>query len=546
MATSEVDFFSFSDFTMAHEHLASDWIEISRLDSPLLLDSRGIFSALITMNEQQKLRVLEDTSWDVHTDFGIPYFSGPLNGSINFHLGDESESKGVKFEPFTILRHFHTAYQDRIEIIQNFVLYHNLYFDNETKKFVDPIREEIVIDFANGLRARVRVKYLRDYLAARQMCLVRFHDYVRRLAVDFSKIFPDQTERRKTLEITEKDAHFKIDIVSDDHFQIGTTLALLNGKDIINPFEEPLHKNYKFFKENDESKFADFIVGIEEGGKEILSTCNEDKLHGKDASYLSSIFFKPEVLMKYYEKPKRYTVSPFEVTFLDQWSIDYGKNEEGLVHAFLGDLGKLTFEEQLYWKSFNVPPSGGMSKEFFRSHFNAEFVQSSDPVDRLIRVRDNLATKCQEKFGIKPFRKLSEGDSYILKLLHVPITNEQHELDQQLGFLSKYLVDSIDQKEIESRVKWRPEEGTGPAQIRFLQAFLQEIVGIPEEEARMMLDPIRLLQRLRSKSSAHSKSLGYQRLLEKENLIDPSPKLVFTKLVNDVSSLFEAIVLRIE
>jgi hypothetical protein len=50
------------------------------------------------------------------------------------------------------------------------------------------------------------------------------------------------------------------------------------------------------------------------------------------------------------------------------------------VVAWLGDLGRdLPYQEQLHWRSFNVPPAGGMSQTFFRQQILNEWVDTVHP-----------------------------------------------------------------------------------------------------------------------------------------------------------------------
>lgn len=63
--------------------------------------------------------------------------------------------------------------------------------------------------------------------------------------------------------------------------------------------------------------------------------------------------------MKYYRKPSRYHVGKRYVSCLTKWGLEIDENSEGLVQAYLGDLGRIPYNEQLYWSIFNVAPQGG-------------------------------------------------------------------------------------------------------------------------------------------------------------------------------------------
>jgi hypothetical protein len=56
--------------------------------------------------------------------------------------------------------------------------------------------------------------------------------------------------------------------------------------------------------------------------------------------------------------------------------------------VFLGDLGKLHYDEQLYWKSFNIPPVADRSSEVhFKRSYLAEF---ADPVSPDLVLKQKL------------------------------------------------------------------------------------------------------------------------------------------------------------
>lgn len=69
--------------------------------------------------------------------------------------------------------------------------------------------------------------------------------------------------------------------------------------------------------ENDEATtevYQEFIVGSEPSGKSVKYTCNPEKLadyFGKNSDaphYLTPVFFRTEVLSKYYAGPQKYSV----------------------------------------------------------------------------------------------------------------------------------------------------------------------------------------------------------------------------------------------
>ena len=73
-------------------------------------------------------------------------------------------------------------------------------------------------------------------------------------------------------------------------------------------------KNCNVWPYNQEKSYIDFILGVDENGKELKYTCDPNKLSnyfGANPSaphYLTPVYFDSAVLNKYYSKPERYKV----------------------------------------------------------------------------------------------------------------------------------------------------------------------------------------------------------------------------------------------
>ena len=63
----------------------------------------------------------------------------------------------------------------------------------------------------------------------------------------------------------------------------------------------------------------------------------------------------------------------------------YDINDAGQVHAYIGDLAHLPFEEQIYWQSFNEWPKGAISKRAHQNDILGEFSTEYDPLNSIKR-----------------------------------------------------------------------------------------------------------------------------------------------------------------
>jgi hypothetical protein len=141
-------------------------------------------------------------------------------------------------------------------------------------------------------------------------------------------------------------------------------------------------------------EYINFIIGSDDDGKEILHTCNEAKLSNYFGAnpgaphYLTPVCFRKEVLSKYYAQPEKYTVNDGYLSCGAVWSLYIDNNHPEAVMVFLGDLGRLSHTEQMYWRGFNLP-SGKMSRVAFKRSILGQF-EDPQTADLYFKQRLNL------------------------------------------------------------------------------------------------------------------------------------------------------------
>jgi hypothetical protein len=116
------------------------------------------------------------------------------------------------------------------------------------------------------------------------------------------------------------------------------------------------------------------------------------------------------------------------------------------------------------------------------------------------------------------------ADEYVMRQLHVCLDENQSEFDQQNGLLAKVMVDFLNVTEITNALKTSdPPEGG----LNRLEAFLLES-GFSDAAAQ--IEPLRVIQNLRSGGAAHKKGEKYAAGLRRGGvegmpLVDASIKL---------------------
>lgn len=464
-------------------------------------DDECTYCALIPIDDAEK--ALNDPSWDLHIGSGFP--------GIGFHYENGQEiwsyhrfSEGG-IEPLVFSRNFHGIKNAYWEISEEFRHYFNLYEDKKNNKFLfidDNGDEQEAIIMETG-SIRIKSKYLKEFMAVKKMLLALFFDFNR-----FStKTIAGQGMKEYHRHVKRKRWCYSIGARDWEMFNDTTkSQGWLMGKKLVRGL-----KNFKpQLIDRKTRKYEKFIIGFDKNGKEIIFTCNEDKLSnffGKNKgapNYLTPVFFKKEVLAKYYYEPTKYSVQDGCITCAGLWSLRIDNNHSDHVAVFLGDLGHLEYKEQVYWKHYNVAKKGKLSHTAWKRDFEAEFANPEQSDLYLKQKFTDFQEKWKSKFGWNLFVPLSKEDEYHFRTLRIPLTNEQSEFDEQVLSLTKLLIDSLNEKELTS---WMglPKNAKG---IDKLEAFLQSKGLKPQR----MIGFLRDLQALRSSGVAHLKGENYLKI----------------------------------
>ena len=269
-----------------------------------------------------------------------------------------------------------------------------------------------------------------------------------------------------------------------------------------------------------EDHYADFKIGPSQSGKCIMYTCNPKELANLfganlDApQYLTPVFFKTAVLDKYRDEPSRYDVESGCLRCKRNggalWCIPIDNHGKDCVSVFLGDLGHLPYTEQLHFASQNIL-KGEVSDTFFKSQIDAEFCDSTHPVEVFKRLYYQLRTVGWEALGWHLFLPLADGDRHYMSSLKLLTHDEQKEFDEQILALTKILIDSLNEKELH---RFMPRE-CGDSGITLLEnVFARQNICGGERHIKYL----RNLQDLRSASVAHRKGKNYAKACKQVGL----------------------------
>lgn len=461
------------------------------------------YCALISNERIEKS--LSDPSWDLSFGHGMPGFSFHFEEGKEIGTYYRYSDEGI--EPLVIWRSFYGMKEGYCEISEEFRHYFNLYEDKTNNKFIrvddNGDDEDVILMSENEIKIKIRL--IKEFLAVKKMYLALFFSLDRFSEKTIEELgIKEYHEHKKGDDFIYSIGARNIDFLTDENKK---SQGWLLGKKLI-----PALKDFepKLFG-REEKKFVDFIIGVDEEGKEIVHTCDEDKLanfFGKNKGspqFLTPVAFKKDVLTKYYSQPEKYSVRDGYLECGGMWGLHLDNNQSDYVMVFLGDLGHLSYKEQLYWKGFNVATKGKISHTAWARGIEAKFADP-EKSDLFFKQKYNVFQEgWEKKFGWKFFRPLAKGDEHHFKTLHIPLTNEQKEFDEQVLSLVKIFIDSLNEKELEKGSNIAKKDARG---IDKLEGFLRAKGCVFVE----MIEFLRNLQDLRSAGVAHLKGSRYEKI----------------------------------
>lgn len=509
---NNISFLRFEDWHIQKEISATDWVVVARFQKDAATDFFTL-SALASAAEGNLEKLLSTHEWEIDLGTFVKpfYYRNDSDEAAYYGPSLRTEVHGIELFPFIIDRYFQDYVPRMIELVQHFILYYNAFFIPEKCEYR-------CIDSNGNIQPVARMKQeqddhiiwvdahcLREYLTAIRCYLVRYHDHHRSIPIQESDGEPLATDA-KSESLRNKHSHFRLTLFlardENDH----KIRSHLRGKDVVLPYScLPI----------EEARFAHFITGRDEEGKVLELTCDESELN--PPQFLTPVFFRKEVLSKYYQEPSRYKVSDSDVWCLSIWNLPISITEEELVHVWLGDLGRIPYEDQLHWRQFNISPRGNIPEHRIRNDLLAEFVSTDEPISTFRVAFEHVQDTAKSTYHEFFFLGLDKKDKHAYETLHVPLTDEEKELDEQVQALAKVTVDSINVDLLSRESGKKINENGIKGSIDLLGAYLNKI-DIDEGHTLQILRAFHAVQSIRSTGSAHRKGTKFTKALKQFGL----------------------------
>lgn len=541
-----LDLINFEDFCNKYTNIDSEeWLTVYEYNKNTYNSIKNdlyTFSVLIDNNNESITKTLSEFTWGFSIDsFGKSYFGKRFyydhhdkKEEVYFETGEKDDI----FEYLFAIRSFNEKYDPSIEINPKLIWYKNLV--KVENYYVDPINDEKLIKIEEN-KIEVQRKYLKDFLSAYNQCCVINFDHRRFYKAD-SKISYDSS-------ILESNG-LKANIVKNSYtYNEFNGLSSMLGKVIIQPFSNPIHRDYLTFTEDE--KYETFIIGEDKNtGKEIEFICAEDKLSNffganPDAPhFLTPVYFNKKILNNYIYDTLNYTVSDSIIIHLDQWSLPFSINSDDKVIVWLGDLGRIPYSEQKVWKAFNIPPQGDIEDKFLRRQLNCEWTDSSLGEKGLFSKINEINKIFYNKYNEFLFIELSSADIDLESALLIPATNSTPTYQNFLMQLSKVTVERINVHLIGKTLpkdSLKDENGNRFGSRIQLNIFLKQL-GISNADR---LDNIfKIIYNSRNKLSGHTGSIDeYNKVWGREGFYKPNfisdAKSIILSLNNVLNDIIE-------
>lgn len=555
ISNNEVEFLSFNDWLSKNENQSDEWTIVARNLKKGKYEDYYTISCIIQADDNSINHFLSDSHWFIDSEFGIPQKYQSLHEGEVYDDGLKGELNGVTYFPFVFSRHFNGYIPDYFQLIDHFLLYYNCFWIEEKKEYQSINDKGEIKTVIKYVKTEIEESFLidthtlKDYLAVRNAYLARFHDHRRRSINDISTFIKSKAV---TYQLSGIDNFFDLDLRVDIQYDDVKSTSRLLGKDIIKSYALP--ENHGWSANSNKENFLEFVIGRDKNGKEVMSNCNPKILSSYftdtgNAHFLTPVYFKREVMQKYFAEPKKYAVSESLVEYLNIWSIQTDTTIENLVQVYLGDIGRsLPYNEQLHWRQFNVVPKGKISEHRFKRDFLVQFAtpaMEEAPISHFKQAFEEIQEKFKNYSGQQLFKDLAKDDQHLYSTLHIPLTEEWKELDEQLLALAKVSTDSFNYEllTILTGKKIGDTDNNGNSIKGLLALFYNFLFQIiPNDEYRdSLIIPFNMVQALRSSSVAHRKSKDLEKTLVKYGLNKLSNEQKFKKLIIELTKSLKAI-----
>ena len=538
---SSIDVMKFKDWISSNRGIDSNWTVVAqnKICTKENLEME-FFSISVLAETDSPQRLIADGGWLTRTDFGHTKIWEYASDKLQYEQNVKEKFEDISLEPFIIYRMWNNSKEDhKFEIIQDFILFYNLFFDEKESMYnaiadTGEIINVVKINHAkDNEEIRINTGFLRNYLAVKNKVLVVQHEHTTVSTEEWNKVGDRIVEAK-----TKKDnGNFEL-LIDNDSPIYCKPYSRLRGKDIVLPFSRRKHLL------GWSTEYCEFTIGVDDQENEKKASCQENKDGG--ANPLTPVFFKRGVLEKYYHAPSKYSVTPENLFCGSFWYIPIDTNTSDLIQVWLVDLGRIPYDEQKHWELHNMPPEGGVTKSRIQRDIHAKFTKPEDIVSQFKISLSEFQEKFEKKIGFKPFMLLHPDDRFIENTFRIPLNNEVTEFEQQIMYLAKMLPDSIDITSIKKKMNSDGANFDEIKQIENKQILALESLLKFYDLNTEIIHHLHSIQNTRSDGIAHRRGEKYEKTAKRYNLDKITRTEFIKKLIKEMTKSFNNLCLKLQ
>jgi hypothetical protein len=444
--------------------------------------------------------------------YGYGYSKGKLRKKVFKAMEDGISAKTLANSTPIIFRRFNGHFEEQpfIELNQKIEHLLDIYWLGDKKSYCKlndngDFEEIFIVDKDKKKEftlCSIKQKDLNFYLFLTNSVLVR--------VFDLDKIHDSWNSNVNYKRITDSYRNPKKEVFlnrtkeSDEHGKPIRTW--IRGFQIIRS-KEKLSKMRKILEGKEDREYASFIINDFKNKKVVEWSSNPKQL----GSYFiknnlpfgtSPVFFNPQILLKYKQDYEKYSFAYRQINCRGAWSINYDINEEGQVHAYIIDLSRLPYEEQLYWKLYNEKPKAGISSRAINSDFLAKWDFDYDPLFSLKEVLKKFPEINYKGESIKIWELPNVPNPNLIDNLCYVYTDSKKEWEDQVLNLAKIVIDGLNKKTINKISKEFDCYDNKLGSITLLAKILEKF-KVSLDEIEIIINPLNSLWDLRSNVVAH-------------------------------------------
>jgi hypothetical protein len=270
-----------------------------------------------------------------------------------------------------------------------------------------------------------------------------------------------------------------------------------------------------------------YVVWNELSGRTRLITM---KSEGRNS--LIPVYFRREVLKKYYDQPSKYELAD-GVLRCDEWVLRYRQLDTGHIRVLHKDLALgLPEREQHHWRAHNVA-LGARYLSMTGRYIPPRCEEHDERIEEFWSSLESTNTAWKRAFGWRLFRRPLGYDAHLFRSLHVPVSQDLTEFDQQVALLAKILCEGISPL-VSARTKNHQEGGDKKGPITLLEEMIVRQLSQHPFNAKHWVRPLRVIQDLRSAGAVHRRGSKFRTMCSKYGFDTKQPIQYFVTQLYDV------------